>query len=180
MHVYIDRDHTTHNIESSGILFHKRGIGERQSRLGKHLVRVAFLVRTACSFLSILHHRGGLQVTGAARGLGRELCHKFASAGASIACVDIEEEGNNETAELVKKENPNSMVLSYRTNICSTDEIRRLHEDIKRDFGQVDIFIHNAGTVVSASLLQTEDKYMDFMVDLNLKSHFKVHQLSLK
>lgn len=122
----------------------------------------------------ILNNRKFMQVTGAARGLGRELCFKFGLAGASIACVDIDDKGNKETAEIVKQKCPNSVVLNYHCNVCSTEEICLLRKEVERDFGQIDILIHNAGTVVSSSLLGTEDKYLDFMVDLNLKSHFKV------
>ena len=115
-----------------------------------------------------------VQVTGGARGLGRELCCRFAEEGASVAVVDIEDAGSKETVEMLKNCSPNSVVKMYHCNICSTEEIRQLHQQVKRDFGPVDILVNNAGTVVSSSLLDTDDKYMDLMVDLNLKAHFKV------
>lgn len=114
------------------------------------------------------------QVTGGARGLGRELCRKFAEEGASIAVVDIDDAGCKETIEILKTCSPNSVSKMYHCNVCSTEEIRQLHQQVKRDFGSVDIVVNNAGTVVSSSLLDTDDKYMDLMVDLNLKAHFKV------
>lgn len=107
--------------------------------------------------------------------MGRELCNKFAKEGASVAVVDIEDVGSEETVELLKNSSPNSVAKMYHCNVCSTEEIRLLHERVKRDFGPVDVLVNNAGTVVSASLLDTDDKYLDLMVDLNLKAHFKVY-----
>lgn len=115
-----------------------------------------------------------LQVTGGAQGLGRELCFKFAELGCSIACVDINDKASSETVETIKNTFPGVSAFSYHCDVRSKDDIHKLHEAVKKDLRQVDILVHNAGEVTSQYMTTFEDKYLDHMIDLNLKSHFWV------
>ncbi|XKL59493.1 hypothetical protein PGB90_000509 [Kerria lacca] len=115
-------------------------------------------------------------VTGGAHGLGKELCFKFASLGCSIACVDINDKGSRETVIAIKERYPGVEAHSYHCDVRSKHEIRILHEHVKRDFQHLDILVHNAGDVTSAYLIDFEDKFLDNMIDLNLKSHFLIYR----
>lgn len=115
-----------------------------------------------------------MQVTGGAQGLGRELCFKFAELGCSIACVDINDKASSETVETIKNTFPGVSAFSYHCDVRSKDDIQKLHEAVKKDLRQVDILVHNAGEVTSQYMTTFDDKYLDHMIDLNLKSHFWV------
>lgn len=65
--------------------------------------------------------------------------------GAKVACVDINEVGNNETAQMIKDEG--GVAVSYKCDITDREEIKVLHSRVKEDLGLVDILINNAGIV---------------------------------
>ena len=43
------------------------------------------------------------QITGTGHGIGRELALKYASLGATVVCVDLNSQGNQETINEIKK-----------------------------------------------------------------------------
>jgi 3-oxoacyl-[acyl-carrier protein] reductase len=82
-------------------------------------------------------------VTGAARGIGREIAVRLASAKASIAVVDVSDESVAQAAgELA---NGGAVAQGYRCDVSSFEEAVAVGERILADFGRVDILVNNAG-----------------------------------
>ncbi|XP_050530623.1 epidermal retinol dehydrogenase 2-like [Daktulosphaira vitifoliae] len=110
-------------------------------------------------------------ITGAARGIGRQLALNFHKLGAKIACVDINERGNNETAQIIKENG--GIARSYTTDVSSKDQIKILHESVREDLGPVDIVINNAGIVDGYLYINPEkDELIQKQFEVNLLSHF--------
>ena len=82
-------------------------------------------------------------VTGSARGLGRAFAEGLAEAGADVVCVDLMEEENKVTADLVKKQGRKAMAL--KVNITDEAEVEGMIKQTIDSFGKLDILVNNAG-----------------------------------
>lgn len=113
------------------------------------------------------------QITGAARGLGRELAFRFSKLGAKIVCLDIIEADNNETSELIRENGGEA--VSYKCDVSNKDEIRLVHERILKDIGPVDILINNAGIVWGHLYIDpSKDQFITDVINVNLMGHYWV------
>ncbi|XP_050438808.1 17-beta-hydroxysteroid dehydrogenase 13-like [Adelges cooleyi] len=110
-------------------------------------------------------------ITGAARGLGRELALQFHKLGAKIACVDVDEAGNIETAKLITEQN--GIAKSYKVDVSNREQIKKMHESVQTDLGPVDMVINNAGLVWGHSYINPEkDQFITDLINVNLLGQF--------
>ena len=84
-------------------------------------------------------------VTGAARGIGREIALVFAHSGADIILVDILQKELMKTAKEMDRTGRKN--LSIATDISNTREIKRLIRDVINEFDRIDILVNNAGVI---------------------------------
>lgn len=103
-------------------------------------------------------------VTGAASGIGRALCIRFAAEGAKhIACVDLNLEGAKETAEMIGG-------TAYGVNVGVAAEINQLIETVEADIGPIALFCSNAGISVAGGVEASDDEWQSIW-DINVMSH---------
>lgn len=76
-------------------------------------------------------------VSGASRGLGREMALTLAEAGAEVALAGRNIEGLNETATLIKQMNQAALVC--RMDISKLDDIERAVSEAVKSLGRIDI-----------------------------------------
>ena len=77
-------------------------------------------------------------VTGGASGIGRAMCERFASEGASVAVVDLDEEAGGAVAAAVDG-------MFVRADVTSSDEVEALYAEVAARYGGIDICCNNAG-----------------------------------
>ena len=77
-------------------------------------------------------------VTGGASGIGRAMCERFASEGASVAVVDLDEEAGGAVAAAVGG-------LFVRADVTSSDEVEALYGEVAAHYGGIDVCCNNAG-----------------------------------
>lgn len=103
-------------------------------------------------------------VTGAASGIGRAMCLRFAKEEAKhIVCVDLNLEGACETADEIGG-------TAYGVNVGKADEIVKLIEEVERDIGPIDLFCSNAGISVAGGVEVPDDDWQRIW-DINVMSH---------
>lgn len=103
---------------------------------------------------------------------------KFAELGCRIACVDVIDHRNEQTVRIIKKKFPEVQASAFHCDVTSVEEIRRLHKDVVQDLGSVDLLVNNAAIVQISTLLDVaDDKKLDYAIDVNLKSHFRVRMI---
>ncbi len=116
-------------------------------------------------------------ITGAARGIGKEIALKFASEGADIAFTDlvIDENGKKTEEEIAAL---GVKAKGYASNAASFDETEAVVNQVKEDFGRVDILVNNAGITKDAIMLKMTEAQWDAVIAVNLKSAFNfIHAL---
>ena len=81
-------------------------------------------------------------VTGAARGIGKAIAMRFAQEGANIAFTDLSIDENVKATEK-EIEALGVKVKGYASNAANFDETHKVVEQIKEDFGVIDILVNN-------------------------------------
>ncbi|XP_066480507.1 epidermal retinol dehydrogenase 2 [Tiliqua scincoides] len=110
-------------------------------------------------------------ITGSANGIGREIALNFARLGAILVLWDIDEEGNKDTSELVKK-NGALAVYTYKCDLTKREEIYSVADQVRKDVGDVDTLINNAGVLMRKNFTELSDADMEKTVKLNISAHF--------
>ncbi|RBP51748.1 SDR family oxidoreductase [Arenicella xantha] len=78
-------------------------------------------------------------ITGGAGGLGLSMASALAAKGASIAIIDLDPACIATAIEVLPA------AKGYAANISDEEQVERVFESIKQDFGCVDVLINNAG-----------------------------------
>ncbi len=109
-------------------------------------------------------------ITGGASGIGRQFCLTMAGYGADIIVVDMNKEGAEETAEMVK--NLGRKAKPVALNITNEADVISAVADIVKEFGRIDILCNNAGVIRAGLLKDMDEKSWDFSMNVNTKGAF--------
>lgn len=114
-------------------------------------------------------------VTGASRGIGREIAIAFADAGADLALVSRRRESLDEVAREVESRGRRAFALPC--HVGRTDELRATVAEAARVLGGLEILVNNAGTnPVMAPIADLSEPAWDKIFDVNLKAPFVASQ----
>ncbi len=110
-------------------------------------------------------------VTGSTRGIGKEICLKFAELGADIVINDI---GNEDQAELLITEinEFGGKAIFVKANVAVFDEASSLIEQAIEEMGKIDILVNNAGITRDNLLIRMKEDEWDAVLNVNLKGTF--------
>lgn len=110
-------------------------------------------------------------ITGAARGIGKQIALLFAREGANIAFTDLE---LNEAAQATRDEiaELGVQVAFYASNAADFEAAHQVVEQVVKDFGQLDILVNNAGITRDTLLMRMTEAQWDSVINVNLKSAF--------
>ena len=108
-------------------------------------------------------------ITGAGGTIGSAIVEVFETAGAEVVAVDINAEA------LARQEFP-LKVLRKTLDLTDANQIKKLIDDIVRQYGGVDILVSNAGTAPQASILDMEEELLRRSLDINFFAHFHLAQ----
>ena len=110
-------------------------------------------------------------ITGAARGIGKAIAMKLASAGADIAFTDLREDDNfrNTVSEIAAL---GVQCRGYASNAADFAEAHATVDQILKDFGHIDILVNNAGITRDGLMMRMSEQQWDSVITVNLKSAF--------
>jgi len=109
-------------------------------------------------------------VTGAAGGIGRELCLALAEMGADVALADINRENMQRVAEEVRRYG--RKVMTCETDVTNAREVEDTVTRILGEWGRIDILVNCAGIPHWAPAEEMKEEDWDRVVDVNLKGIF--------
>ena len=109
-----------------------------------------------------------LVVTGGGGGIGRAVAERFASEGARVALVDVDDAGLEQSASAVER--AGGEALAIRADVTRGDEVRRYVEATLARFGAIDCFHNNAGILGDlAPLTDYAEETFDRVIAVNLR-----------
>ena len=110
-------------------------------------------------------------VTGASRGLGRGVAAVLAEKGAELI---VNYRTDSAHAESLCKEisEQGGKAVPFRADVGKKEEVDRLFEFVRSQFGRLDILVNNAGTTRAQDIFETSEADWDFILQTNLKSVF--------
>jgi len=114
-------------------------------------------------------------VTGASRGIGHAIAAAFAREGAAVViCGRRQETLDAVAAEL---SGAPGRIWPMACHVGRAEQIRNLVDGAQREFGRIDILVNNAATnIAQEPVLEIDDAKFDKMVEINLKSAFRLIQ----
>jgi NAD(P)-dependent dehydrogenase (short-subunit alcohol dehydrogenase family) len=105
-------------------------------------------------------------VTGASRGIGREIAMTLARAGAAVVLASRDEAHLEELARVMSSEG--GRALASPTDVSDPAAVGALVAATLAEFGRIDILINNAGTNYISSLVLSHDARWKAMFDTNV------------
>lgn len=115
-------------------------------------------------------------ITGAARGVGRALVHRFLAAGARVVAADRDADGLAETIAQAHSDN----VVSIAADISSPEGAAAIVDRAVTAFGQLDILVNNAAVAPHATLLDERPEVWDTVYAVNCRGTFLMTQAAAR
>ena len=110
-------------------------------------------------------------ITGASKGIGKEIAYRYERAGADIAFTYIS--SKDITHELEEELTVRGVKCKgYRVDASDHDATHEMVADVIKTFGRIDVLINNAGITDDGLLLRMSEDSWDRVIGINLKSCF--------
>jgi 3-oxoacyl-[acyl-carrier protein] reductase len=109
-------------------------------------------------------------VTGAGRGIGREIALRLAEAGCDVGLCDIDLATAEETAGLVEQQGRTALAVAC--DVSNAAEVGAMFKSFIGEFGQIDILVNNAGIARDALFIRMKEADWDAVLNVNLKSAY--------
>lgn len=110
-------------------------------------------------------------VTGAARGIGREIALTLAKKGAFVI---VNYNGSREKAEevisLIKKNGGDA--AAYQCNVADYSAVETMIKELVKEYQHIDILVNNAGITKDNLIMKMSEEDFDKVIDTNLKGTF--------
>lgn len=112
-------------------------------------------------------------VTGAAGGIGAELCRRFAAEGAVVVGTDLDGEAVRGQGER------NGWARAVRLDVTDGPRVKETFAELAADVGPVDVLVNNAATCADADFADLTEQHWDREVAVTLKGTFLCSQAAL-
>jgi len=109
-------------------------------------------------------------ITGAGQGIGKSIALAFARQGANIVVSDVQE---ITAAQVVTEiEALGVKALAVACDVRQSVQCEALVDKAIETFGQIDIFVNNAGVTKDGLMMRMKEEDWDFVIAINLKGVF--------
>ena len=112
-------------------------------------------------------------ITGATRGIGKQIAITFAQNGYDVA---INYRTANEDLENAKKEIESNGVkcLAVQGDVSNFEDCERFVKEIIEEYGKIDVLVNNAGITKDTLLMRMKKEDFESVIDVNLVGTFNV------
>jgi NAD(P)-dependent dehydrogenase (short-subunit alcohol dehydrogenase family) len=114
-------------------------------------------------------------VFGGTSGLGKSIALGFAEAGADVVPAGRRAEEVHKTAQEIRAFGKN--VLELRADVTRREDIQRVIERVKAEWGRIDILVNSAGMAKRVPSLELEDEDWNRIMDINLRGTWHTCQM---
>ncbi len=108
-------------------------------------------------------------VTGSGRGIGRAIALHFAQRGADVIINFFRNrEPAEETAREIEKLGRRALLV--KADVGDLDDLNHLFDEVEKEFGGLDIFIHNAASGYNRPALEQKPKGWEWTMNINARA----------
>ena len=120
-----------------------------------------------------MEERNTVLVTGASRGIGKEVALTYAENGYDIIANYVSEKTD---VEALKKEfaEKGAKILLVKADVSKKEEVEHLVDEAINTFGKIDVLVNNAGITRDNLLMRMSEEDFDKVIETNLKGTFLV------
>ncbi|MCP5096443.1 MAG: glucose 1-dehydrogenase [Chloroflexi bacterium] len=111
-------------------------------------------------------------ITGSSSGIGRATALLFAQEGAKVIAVDIDDEGGNETIDMITK--AGGTAIHVHADVSKAADCEAMVQAAETTYGKLDIMFNNAGIshAHDDDAINTSEDVWDLTFDINVKGVF--------
>jgi 3-oxoacyl-[acyl-carrier protein] reductase len=106
-------------------------------------------------------------VTGAARGIGREIANRFAKSGWLVHSFDIIMPN-----EVTEKFDWSANIVDHKVNCCDSQALRSAFQDVMNSHSRIDLLVNNAGIGFRSGLEDFPEDEWQRVIDINITAVF--------
>ena len=117
-------------------------------------------------------------ITGAARGIGKEIALKLSGAGADIVICDLDEDMIETTINEIKEYG--NKAHGIVCDVTSEESVKDMIDEIYRKFEKIDILVNNAGITMDTLFMRMSKDKWDKVIDVNLTGAFNVTKAAIR
>ena len=110
-------------------------------------------------------------VTGAGRGMGREVARKLVELGANVVINDVSLDDAIASIEDISPPE-NQEMFAIAGDITKKNDVDNLILKTSEKFGGIDILVNNAGVLRPTKVIDIEEEEWDWVVNVNLKGTY--------
>ena len=110
-------------------------------------------------------------ITGATRGIGREIAITLAKNGANIA-INYRKENEDLNSLVNELKGLGVNVFTKRCDVSNGEEVDEFIKESNINLGSIDILVNNAGITKDGLILRMKENDFDSVIDVNLKGVF--------
>lgn len=107
-------------------------------------------------------------ITGASRGIGAEIARLFATEKCKLVLCGRDQQLLDQVVDSLAL--PESDTLTISADIQTAAGMKQIVEQAYDKFGQIDVFVNNAGVGIMGQIVDTTEQDYDAMLDTNLKA----------
>ncbi len=109
-------------------------------------------------------------VTGAGRGIGRQIAEELLAMGMTVIAVDLQEDLL--AALPAALDNPGDKLQTRKLDVTDSDAFGALIDEVATQYGRLDVLVNNAGITRDGLLMRMSEADWDVVMNVNLKSAF--------
>jgi len=117
-------------------------------------------------------------VTGASKGIGREVCSLFAEQGATVTAVSRNREALDSLMESIP--NPSGRNSHYVVDVTDPEGIKAFFKKLSEGGVEVDCLVNNAGIMEDATLQMVKQETIDRIYRTNVYGIINMSQLAMR
>ncbi len=112
-------------------------------------------------------------ITGATRGIGKQIAIKFAKEGYDIA-INYRKENEELSNVKAEIESYNVKCLAVQGDVSNFDDTKRFVDEVINEFGAIDVLVNNAGITKDMLILRMQKEDFESVINVNLIGTFNV------
>ncbi|MCF8361938.1 MAG: SDR family oxidoreductase [Prolixibacteraceae bacterium] len=109
-------------------------------------------------------------VTGAGRGIGKEVALAFARKKYQVIVAEIDSGLGNQTVDEISEMGEGALFV--KTDVSKVDEVEAMVARVHKEFKRIDVLVNNAGISEFCDVFELDEMQWDKVIDTNLKSVF--------